>query len=218
VTGNPWVGDLTPAGARERARTYAARFDALAASGLDTHGEARLVHALVPAGCTVLDAGCGTGRVGARLAELGHPVIGVDVDAGMVDLARDRHPQLRWHQVDLADLAPDLDPLLAPGVGAVVAAGNVMPLLTPGAEDRAVRRMAAVLAPGGLLVAGFGLDDAHLPPSAPATAPFRDLATYDRACAAAGLEPAQRWAAWDRTPWDEGAYAVSVHRRVGPAV
>ncbi len=31
--------------------------------------------------------------------------------------------------------------------------------------------------------------------------------------AAAGLEPLDRWATWDRQPFSGGDYAVSVHRR-----
>jgi hypothetical protein len=73
-----------------------------------------------------------------------------------------------------------------------------------------VARLAAHLAPGGLLVAGFGLDRAHLPPAA-ATVRIED---YDAWCAAAGLAPAHRYSTWDRSAYTEGAgYAVSVHTR-----
>ena len=60
---------------------YAARFDALAATGADVHGEAALCAALVPVGSRILDAGCGTGRVAIRLAELGYDCTGTDLDA-----------------------------------------------------------------------------------------------------------------------------------------
>ena len=53
---------------------YAGRFAALAASGADVHGEASYAASLVPPPARVLDAGCGTGRVAARLAELGYDV------------------------------------------------------------------------------------------------------------------------------------------------
>ena len=48
---------------------YQARFDLLAASGQDVHGEATFVRAYSPA--SVLDAGCGTGRVAIELARGG---------------------------------------------------------------------------------------------------------------------------------------------------
>jgi SAM-dependent methyltransferase len=218
---NPWVGDLDPTASAERAGAYAARFDRLAAKG-GQHGEADLVAALVPAGSLVLDAGCGTGRVAARLTEQGYRTVGVDLDPGMLGEARRRHPFLAWIQCDLADLVPQrfADVLLS-GVAieersapfaAVVAAGNVMPLLTPGTETAVIEALAALLPPGGLLIAGFGLDDAHLPPSAPAAAPFRSLISYDAACSAAGLVLQDRWATWSRAPFDDNGYAVSVHR------
>ena len=54
------------------AEQYAARFRAMAARGEDVHGEATFVAELVDKPARVLDAGCGTGRVAIRLAELGY--------------------------------------------------------------------------------------------------------------------------------------------------
>ncbi|MEQ1788221.1 MAG: SAM-dependent methyltransferase, partial [Acidimicrobiales bacterium] len=48
---------------------YQARFDRLAAAGDDVHGEATFVRAYAPR--SVLDAGCGTGRVAIELARGG---------------------------------------------------------------------------------------------------------------------------------------------------
>ncbi|MER5946575.1 class I SAM-dependent methyltransferase [Streptomyces sp. NPDC001904] len=185
---------------------YAARFEALARSGQDMHGEASFCAALVPAGARVLDAGCGTGRVMIRLAELGYDCTGIDLDASMLDVARAQAPRLPWFRTDLAAFDP-----AQLGIDAdfdlVVAAGNVMPLLTPGTESTVVARLAAALRPGGLLVAGFGLDAAHLP-----VPPGLTLAEYDACCAAAGLALVDRFATWDAAPYDGGGYAVSVHR------
>ncbi|MGI8646183.1 MAG: class I SAM-dependent methyltransferase [Nocardioides sp.] len=188
-------------------RDYAARFDALAAAGKDVHGEAALCAALVPVGSRVLDAGCGTGRVAIRLAELGYDVTGTDVDASMLAVARERAPDLPWVEADLSNLD-----LLGAGHRAydlVVLAGNVVPLVAPGSERAAVTRAAAHVARGGLLVAGFGLDRAHLP----AAAGLLDLADYDVWCADAGLEPVRRLATWDGQPYAGGGYAVSIHTR-----
>lgn len=193
------------AGAADGAR-YQERFDALAASGAHVHGEADRVAALLPAG-RVLDAGCGTGRVGIELARRGYDVVGVDVDPGMLAHARAVAPDLPWVQADLAALDPVVHGLGAP-FDLVVAAGNVVPLVAHGTEAEVVRRLAAVLVPGGLLVAGFGLDAAHLPLD---EAPF-GLAEYDSWCAAAGLEPVMRFSTWDGDAFDGGGYAVSVHR------
>jgi len=196
---------------------YAARFARLAASGQDVHGEATFCAALVPAPAWVLDAGCGTGRVAIRLAELGYRTVGVDMDSSMLAEARRARPDLPWVTADLAGLPAlsrlrelaGLDAADSPEAGfdLAVAAGNVIPLLAPGTLDTTVQRLAAVLAPGGLLVAGFGLDAAHLPARCPVT----PAADYLAACAAAGLEEAHRYGTWDGG--DESAgYLVSVHR------
>ncbi|WP_344237983.1 class I SAM-dependent methyltransferase [Actinocorallia libanotica] len=186
---------------------YAARFAALAESGKDLHGEARFCAALVPPGARILDAGCGTGRVMIRLAELGHDCTGVDLDESMLAVARKAAPDLPWFQADLAGFDP-----AALGIAAdfdlVVAAGNIFPLLASGTEGEVARRLAAVLRPGGLLVAGFGLDRAHLP-----VPPSITLEEYDAHCAAAGLTLVDRFATWDADPYDGGGYAVSVHHR-----
>lgn len=208
---NPWVGGLDATEAAARASAYSEGFDRLAADGHDVHGEADLVADLLPGGSLVLDAGCGTGRVAARLSERGYRTVGVDLDPGMLGEARRRHPGLRWIESDLTDLSAEL--VGTEPFAAVVAAGNVMPLLTPGTENSVITALAGLLRPGGLLIAGFGLDNAHLPPSAPASARYRSLSNYDDDCSGAGLHRRDRWAGWDRTEQAGGGYAVSVHVR-----
>ncbi|ASN28092.1 class I SAM-dependent methyltransferase [Streptomyces pluripotens] len=188
-------------------REYAARFAALASSGKDIHGEARLCAALVPAGARVLDAGCGTGRVMIRLAELGYDCVGVDLDPSMLAVARQEEPGLPWLQADLAEFDPASLGITA-DFDLVVAAGNVFPLLAADTEATVVERLAAVLRPGGLIIAGFGLDEAHLP-----VPPSITLPEYDDCCAAAGLTFVDRFSTWDADPYNGGGYAVSVHRR-----
>ncbi len=184
---------------------YAARFDQLAASGADVHGEANLVAALAAPGARVLDAGCGTGRVALYLAELGYDCVGVDLDPSMLEVARVRGPGLPWREADLASLRLDGE---AP-FDLIVAAGNVMQLVAEGTGPAVVANLAALLAPGGLLVAGFGLDPAHLPIPEPTV----DLPGYDAWCSAAGLVLERRLGTWDGQPYDESGYAVSIHRR-----
>jgi hypothetical protein len=95
---------------------------------------------------------------------------------------------------------------------AVVAAGNLWPLLTPGTHAAVVAALAGLLRPGGLLVAGFGLDDAHVPFTLPDGMAFPGLDDYDAACAAAGLALVERTADWaGEEPYTGGGYAVSVH-------
>ena len=177
---------------------YQARFDELAAAGVDVHGEVRFVLAFSPT--TVLDAGCGTGRVAIELDRRGVEVVGVDADPSMLATARQRAPALRFDEGDLAD--PELD--LGRTFDLVVMAGNV-PLFTPaGTQPALVAACARHLGAGGLLVAGFSLDRGY------------GLDDYDRHCRQAGLALVERWSTWDRDPLiDPATYAVSVHRRVG---
>jgi SAM-dependent methyltransferase len=51
---------------------------------LPASGEPELIHATVPMGASILDVGCGTGRISAPLAALGHPVTGIDNAARMI--------------------------------------------------------------------------------------------------------------------------------------
>jgi SAM-dependent methyltransferase len=192
------------AAAADTAKRYADRFAAAAAAGQDVHGEARFVDGLLKGPARVLDAGCGTGRVAVRLAELGHDVVGVDLDQRMLDQARVDAPALTWVLADLAGLD-----LAGPPFDLVVTAGNVVPLVAAGTEAAVVAGLARHLRPGGLLVAGFGLDPAHLPLD---EAPF-GLESYDAWCTSAGLVLQDRFADWDGNPYGRGGYAVSVHGR-----
>lgn len=175
---------------------YQARFDRLAASGRDLHGEARFVRAYGPT--TVLDAGCGTGRVAIELARHGIEVTGVDVDTSMLATARELGLEVTWVEADLRSL--DLDRTFE----VVVMAGNV-PLFTPaGTQAELVAAVARHVAPTGVLIAGFSTDWADRP---------YDTASYDAHCSAAGLIVAERFSTWDRQPWTaSSSYAVSVHR------
>lgn len=51
---------------------------------LPVFGEPEIVHSAVGEGTSILELGCGTGRILRPLAGLGHPVLGVDESAGML--------------------------------------------------------------------------------------------------------------------------------------
>lgn len=174
---------------------YQARFDRLAASGADVHGEATFVRAYAPT--MVLDAGCGTGRVAIELARHGIEVAGVDVDPSMLATARRLAPGLTWVESDLTtlDLGRTFD--------VVVLAGNVPLFTPPGTQAGLVAGVARHVAPEGRLIAGFSLDRGYTTDD------------WDAHATAAGLVLAERFATWDRQPWvSGGAYAVSVHRHL----
>lgn len=196
---NRWQKSTAP-----RGDDYDARWRSLAEAGHNVHGEADLVEQLMreAAAESVLDAGCGTGRVGIELARRGFSVTGVDADAGMLAAARRKAPELPWVQADLADL--DTEP--AGPFDAVLLAGNVMIFLEPGTEAQVMAGLSARLAPGGLLIAGFSVRPDRLP-----------IERYDALAQQAGLDLVARWSTWDRQPFTDGDYAVSVHRTASPA-
>jgi len=177
---------------------YDERWQRMADRGENPHGEADLVASYAPG--SVLDAGCGTGRVAIELSRRGIAVLGVDADPDMIAAAAARAPELDWRRVDLARIE------LPERFDVVLLAGNVVPYVAAPDREAAIAGCARHLGPGGRLVAGFAL-----------RAGWPTLDDYDRWCAGAGLELAERFATWDRAPYAGGHYAVSVHRAVGPA-
>ncbi|WP_395152443.1 class I SAM-dependent methyltransferase [Ilumatobacter sp.] len=139
----------------EHSQRYIQKFRDLAAEGFDLGGEARLVDALVGRGARILDAGCGPGRVGAILFDLGHDVVGVDGDPELIAAAGEDHPGPTWLVGDLAELD-----LAASGnsepFDVIVCAGNVMAFLAASTRRVVLERLRAHLADDGRLVTGFG--------------------------------------------------------------
>ena len=188
----PWKQSDVPRGA-----AYDRRFDDLAASGMDVHGEAALVDSYGPD--SVLDAGCGTGRVAIELSRRGHEVLGVDVDPTMLEAARAKAPDLEWVEGDLTD--PELE--LGRTFDIVVMAGNVLIFVPPGTQGQAIANAARWLVPGGRLVAGYSVHPGDFGPT-----------EHDDLAARVGLVLEDRWSTWGRQRFAApGRYAVSVHRR-----
>jgi SAM-dependent methyltransferase len=186
---NPWLAARSVSG-----RDYDATYDRRAAAGENVHGEASFIQSLGRS--SVLDAGCGTGRVARELARRGLDVVGVDIDPAMLITAREKAPQLDWRLGDIAtiDLGRTFD--------CIAMAGNVMIFVTSGTEGAVLTNLARHLVPGGLLVSGFQLTGGGL-----------SLSTYDGLATDAGLELTERWSTWDREEWrPDSTYAVSVHR------
>ncbi len=202
MTGNRWLRRLDED--PDHSDWYIERFRRMAAEGIDLHGEARFVDAMLERHARVLDAGCGPGRVGGRLAELGHDVVGVDLDPTLIAAAEHDHPGPRWCVGDLADLDADgfaaLD--VEPGFDVVVCAGNVMGFLDPDTRRRVLTNLAAVLGEGGRLVTGFGSGGDY---------PFSEF--FDDV-AAVGLDVELRLSTWDLRPFtDRSDFLVAVVSR-----
>jgi 2-polyprenyl-3-methyl-5-hydroxy-6-metoxy-1,4-benzoquinol methylase len=174
---------------------YFERWNRLEATGQSAHGEADFIESLHPS--SVLDAGCGMGRVAIELSRRGIDVIGVDLDDDLLVYARRTQPSIQWVHADLADLRLDrrFDVVAMPG--------NVMNFCRP-ADRRAVLHTAAAhLEIGGMVVSGFQVerhDDALT------------LAGFDDLCTSCELELVGRLATWQGDPYRGGDYAISMHR------
>jgi len=137
----------------------AAFYDAIyAARGKDYRAEADVLaawlRAAAPDASSLLDVGCGTGAHLAEFARLGFAVRGVDADLKMVALARARCPEVEVDPGDMTSLALDgerFDTIVS-------LFGTTAYARVPSRLETAVARMAAHLAPGGVLVVEPFLD------------------------------------------------------------
>ncbi|WP_326956582.1 class I SAM-dependent methyltransferase [Brevibacterium sp. BRM-1] len=183
----------------EHSHRYAQRWKDMAAAGHDLGGEARFLDAMAQRGSRIFDAGCGTGRVGGLLAAAGHDVVGVDLDPYLIAQAQRDFPTASWSVGDLEALDPQ-------AYGApfhiVFSAGNVLGFLDPELRPGAVARMAALLAPGGRLVTGFGAGRGYA---------FEDFLHDQRA---AGLAIDLTLSTWDLRPFaPDAGFLVCVASR-----
>jgi SAM-dependent methyltransferase len=187
---------------------FAAHFTELIESGADIEGEARLADALLPRGATVLDAGAGFGRIGAALQARGHRVVAVETDPDLVAMAADLHPDLPVVRTDILALTPDL--LASAGhpttFDLVVLVGNVIVLLAPDTERRALSALAALLADGGRILVGFHPTRTH------ANARDYPVAEFVDDAEAVGLRVQHQFGSYDLAP-ASGEYCVAVLAR-----
>lgn len=103
----------------------------------------------------VCDAGCGPGRVAAHLASFGLPVVGVDLSPGMVEVAREAHPALRFEVGSLTALEqPD------GALGGVVAWYSIIHT-PPEHLARVFAEFKRVLAPGGHALLAFQVGESE---------------------------------------------------------
>ena len=176
---------------------YYTRWRRLEAAGQSAHGEADFIASLHPR--TVLDAGCGMGRVAIELDKRGIEVVGVDLDDDLLEFARRSQPAIEWVHADLATMR------LGRHFDVVAMPGNVMIFCRPEDRPAIVQASATHLETGGCLVVGFELEHHQGALS---------LDEYDELCAAGDLQLVQRWSTWNGEDYRDQPYAVSVHRRI----
>lgn len=98
----------------------------------------------------ILDLGCGSGVLAARLAEQGHAVTGIDISASMIAMARQRVPNASFQVASIYDIPlPDCDGVCAIGevlnyVSEEPHAPEVLPAL--------FRRIRDCLSPSGIFL------------------------------------------------------------------
>jgi SAM-dependent methyltransferase len=106
----------------------------------------------------VADVGCGPGHVTAHLDALGVPVFGIDLSPGMVEVAREAYPGLRFSVGTMTAL--DLDDGGLGGILAFFSTYHIPPEHLPVVFAEFHR----TLAPGGHLLLGIYIGDEHLRP------------------------------------------------------
>jgi SAM-dependent methyltransferase len=122
---------------------------------------------LPPPGRATLDVGCGEGRVGARLRERGHMVVGVDASPTLAAAARERGAYAQVVEADAAALPFD--------DGQFDLAIAFMALHDMDDPAGAVGEVARVLAPG----CRFGIATLHPAKTASEVGGYQDTARYD---------------------------------------
>lgn len=179
---------------------YDRRWEEMDARGEAIHGEMDFVERLVSGRISsILDAGCGTGRIALEAVRRGHRAVGVDLDPDMIDRARSKSPDIDWVCADLSRL--ELDDLFE----IIVMAGNIPLFCAPGSQPAIMASLARHLVPGGMLVCGFSIEQrsgGYLP------------SDFRRDAESSGLTVIGHYATWDGEESRDGDdYAVIVCSR-----
>lgn len=174
----------------------------MAARGTSIHGEMDFVERMIPdRTLTILDAGCGTGRLAIEAHRRGHRVVGVDLDPDMVDRARRKDPAIDWLCADLATVQLD------ESFDVVVMAGNIPLFCAAGSQAAIIANLEQYVANDGVLICGFSIEKG------------RDAYTaenFRRDAVKAGLSEIDQFSTWDGDRADASGsddYAVFVCRR-----
>jgi len=95
----------------------------------------------------ILDVGCGTGHLTAKIAEADAQVVGVDRSPEMIRQAKEKYPSLRFEVMDAREISLD---------GAFDAVFSNATLHWIKEPERAIAGIKNALRPGGRFVAEFG--------------------------------------------------------------
>jgi SAM-dependent methyltransferase len=120
----------------------------------DVHAD--LIDILPAPGATVLDVGAGSGRDAAWFAERGYDVVAVEPSDAMLVHARERHASSSIHW--LADSLPELAKVRRLGLSFdLIILSAVWMHIPPASRQRALRKLATMLAPKGRIAISLRL-------------------------------------------------------------
>ncbi|WP_334121593.1 class I SAM-dependent methyltransferase [Glutamicibacter sp.] len=192
---NAWVSAVRAN--PDHAKNYAQRWRNLVDQGQDIFGEARTVDAMAARGSRILDAGCGTGRIGGWLSSQGHEVVGVDLDPDLIDVARTDYPEAQWIVGNLASFSLEATSSGPHEFDLIVSAGNVLTFLSLSERLPALKNLHDLLAQDGRMIVGFGASRGY------------GFDVFENDAAQAGLEIQQRFSSWDlRLPSEDFLVAI----------
>jgi SAM-dependent methyltransferase len=99
---------------------------------------------------TALDVGCGAGgRVIRELESAGYTVVGLDVSAEMLTMARRSHPEVAFHHASITEWTTD-------ATFELIVAWDSIFHLPIADQEPVVRKLCGLLAPRGILAYTFG--------------------------------------------------------------
>jgi tRNA A-37 threonylcarbamoyl transferase component Bud32/SAM-dependent methyltransferase len=159
--------------------------------------EAKLVDLMIRPGSRVLEAGCGSGRLGAALAALGHHVVGIDVDSAAIGSAKTNAPEARWLELDLRELTMEALGESVPFDAITWIASGIL-AIAPEDRSEVFRRLALCCSPRGRIVVEYRSDAGY------SCQQFRDDFL------AAGLIPDVGFSGWDLRPYAVDAISTVV--------
>jgi len=180
---------------------YAQRWERMEAEGHDIHGEARAIDAMAQRGSTILDAGCGNGRLAGYLGRVGHDATGVDLDPHLIDVANDKYPNAHFEVADLADFTLENEVGEPKPFDIIVSAGNVQTFLADWERVPALENIAKYMHASSRFVTGFQLARGY------------SNQQFSNDADAAGLEVFQRFGTWQFEPFiEDGEFLLAVAR------